>query len=1217
MFFSVFLFSCANNDVFYNIEQSDTTDDTDSEIIYTTYLIGDAGGDTAQSKNALELLRTKLKAENPDQTAVVFLGDNIYPEGLHKKDHELRSQDEARLNAQINAVKDFKGRITFIPGNHDWKKGKLEGLEFIKRQEKYIQKELGKVFDPSHGCPGPKEIELGKDAMMIVIDTQWWLHQYDKAKGPKDDCDIRTKEAFLAAFKEALKSNRDKHLLVVGHHPLYSNGVHGGYFGWQDHLFPLTRKKKNLWIPLPLIGSIYPFSRSFFGNIQDIPHPQYQSLVNELVTAMNEYDNVVYAAGHEHNMQYVHVNRLHHVVAGSGSKKTRLKNNSRMDFGAEKYGFATLEYFSNGKTRLKYWNAEDPKGSILFNKAIYEKEVKTFSDKPAEKISYANQFQKVVPDSTFAASGFKRLFLGNLNRELWTLPIEVPVLDIHHDYGGLTPIGKGGGMQTISLKLKGGDGHIYKARGIKKNADFLVGRDLRGTLAQDAVYDGIAGSHPYASVAVPKFAKAAKIFYTEPRLVYIPKDPILGDYLEEFGGMFALIEIHPSDDMSNYENFGNSSKVINYNKVIDKLEKDPKNQVDVDFAVRSRLLDIFLGDWDRHDDQWRWAKFEEEDRNIYRPIPRDRDQVFFAFDGLVMNTANRKWLLRKFQPFKEEIRDIAGLCFNARYFDRYFLSSAEEDVWIKEAKNLQEWLDDDVIQLALKDLPDEAYEYNGEELQKILIQRRKHLVEFAQRYYKILAKEVDVRGTLEKDYFEVIRHENGDVEVNVYPRKKGEKILEEKFYHRRFKKGETKEIRLFGLDDKDEYQISGESKKSILVRIIASENKDKIEDKSSVKNLRKSTIIYDEEGKSDIELGTEAKLYKMSEKDALIYDRKAFKYDNLTPIPSVGVNPDDGLYFGPGFRFVKYGFNKRPFKYAHDFNMNYAMRAEGFNFRYDIDYIDLFKSIDLESSFEFNLPEVFQYYGEGNETSPSEFQIGNSDTRIDYYNLDAKFKYASTNNASQLNIHLGYQIADLNKNPFFESNFSAKRNQQFIKTGLSYQYLNVDDRVNPSKGLGFKMSVSNTNSIINNESNFVQVGSEALFYIPINYFKKQTVFAVRGGWKQNFGDYLFYQANFLSGLNEFRGVTRNRFSGESVAYGNAEIRKSLTKVKNYIIPFDIGIVGHFDTGRVWVENDQSDLWHYSYGGGLYFNMLKFMTLVGTYSVSDVDSVFNLGTQFYF
>jgi len=67
-------------------------------------------------------------------------------------------------------------------------------------------------------------------------------------------------------------------------------------------------------------------------------------------------------------------------------------------------------------------------------------------------------------------------------------------------------------------------------------------------------------------------------------------------------------------------------------KPLELLSKNHKHKVDQQFVLRSHLfdvwVDVWVDDWDRHDDQWRWATFEKEGYTLYRPIPRDRDQVF-------------------------------------------------------------------------------------------------------------------------------------------------------------------------------------------------------------------------------------------------------------------------------------------------------------------------------------------------------------------------------------------------------------------------------------------------------------------------------------------------------------------------------------------------------------------------------------------------------------
>ena len=181
---------CNRKSVFVqsSLEQNRTTNNELDNLAQVVYLIGDAGGEVEGSASNFKLLKAELDKSDQENTSVVFLGDNIYASGLHEESHPLRAEDEKRIDAQIDIVKDFKGNITFIPGNHDWQKGGKDGFQFIKRQEDYIQDKLGKVFDPSDGCPGPKDIEISKELSLIIIDTQWWLHQYKKGRGEQEDC---------------------------------------------------------------------------------------------------------------------------------------------------------------------------------------------------------------------------------------------------------------------------------------------------------------------------------------------------------------------------------------------------------------------------------------------------------------------------------------------------------------------------------------------------------------------------------------------------------------------------------------------------------------------------------------------------------------------------------------------------------------------------------------------------------------------------------------------------------------------------------------------------------------------------------------------------------------------------------------------------------------------------------------------------------------------
>src|SRR4029077_16428910 len=102
-------------------------------------------------------------------------------------------------------------------------------------------------------------------------------------------------------------------------------------------------------------------------------------------------------------------------------------------------------------------------------------------------------------------------------------------------------------------------------------------------------------------------------------------------------------------------------------KVQQLLQKDNDNSVNQKLVLRARLLDILIGDWDRHEDQWRWIKTKGEDGSVYLPVPRDRDQAFYTTSGIFPWIVSHQYLKSKFQGFHETIRDINGFNFNARY----------------------------------------------------------------------------------------------------------------------------------------------------------------------------------------------------------------------------------------------------------------------------------------------------------------------------------------------------------------------------------------------------------------------------------------------------------------------------------------------------------------------------------------------------------------------
>ena len=102
----------------------------------------------------------------------------------------------------------------------------------------------------------------------------------------------------------------------------------------------------------------------------------------------------------------------------------------------------------------------------------------------------------------------------------------------------------------------------------------------------------------------------------------------------------------------------------------------------------------------------------------------------------------------------------------------------------------------------------------------------------------------------------------------------------------------------------------------------------------------------------------------------------------------------------------------------------------------------------------------------------------------------------------------------------------------------------------------------------------------------------------------------------LGANNYLRGFRKNRFAGNSLAYGSLEFRIKLFDSKSYVFPGQVGLVAFNDIGRVWLKGEDSHKWHYAYGGGFYYVPYNMVLVSATVALSREESLvnFTLGTK---
>ncbi|MEM9934137.1 MAG: BamA/TamA family outer membrane protein [Bacteroidota bacterium] len=1208
-------------------------------IKHTVYLLGD-GGNTHLEEHApnFELLGRMLSKEGENAT-LVLLGDNIYPAGLPAEGAENRKEAEGAMNAQLDLAKKFDGELYAIPGNHDWNHWSAGGREAILRQAEYAKEYLGKknVVYPKDGCGDPKAIKLEEDLTLILLDSQWFLHPWEEEPDMNKGCKVKSRDEFKAVLEEIIDENDDGDFIFAFHHPLFSDGPHGGWFTLRDHIFPLTRFNKGLYIPLPVLGSVGTALRHAGISNQEVKHPQYMHLKEILREVTYDAGHVVFASGHEHTLQYftdprsfaitgiVKADR-HYIVSGSGSEETYIVKNGQSEFGYAGYGFARLQYYKNGEVWMEFWRPSETSadGELLFRKRIKSESLQ-ISDK-VDNADFDHPAKvKAVADSSYVAEKGQRTWLGDLHREAWLAEIEFPTLDLSNTkYGNLTPIKKGGGIQTKSLRLENENGKQYTMRSVDKDVTLLIPEFARGTVVQDFAQDELAMAHPYGAWVVPELANAAGVYHTNPDFYYVPKQDALGDFKEYFGDGVYLLEERPAKNRDDVASFGYAKDVESTRKVLRKIRDTYEHKVKQEEVLRARLLDIWLGDWDRHDDQWRWAKEEEGDFTTYRPIPRDRDQVFLKVDGIIPWFVSRKWGARMFQDFDYDIRDIQGLCFNARFFDRTFLTEMDEEDWINMAEEMKPRLTDEVMKSAFEAWPKELYDINGDIIIDKLKSRRAKLTDFAKEYYSYLAKEVDVWGTDKRERFIVERLNDQQTKVTVYAvNKKGEEKA--KMYERVFKKDETKEIRLYGFQGKDEFILTGNTQKGIKVRIIGGQGNDKVETKISNGKAGK-VLVYDTSEGNEVAWNAGFKNKTTIGNEANVYERKAFTLDSYLPLIVPGWNVDDGFVLGAGILKTNHGFRKEPYKSKHSFMAKYAFATQALQGSYSWDQVGVFGKWDFLLNAEAFAPtHVRNYFGLGNNTvytdeNDDDFDFNRLRQSRIVINPSFKKFFSANRHTFRIGPVYDYNLIDRTVGRFIAQ--EAERTagdfdpKHYVGVEADLQINAVDNNFLPRRGFKWNVNTSWKTNLSDNNNSFTRLSTDLSLY----HFTKRPVpivWATRVGFANNWGNYDFFQANTLGRRTNLRGFRGERFAGDAAFFHNTDLRIGLANTKSYWLPMEIGLVGFFDHGRVWLEGEDSDEWHMGYGGGLLLSPYQTLVTTLTYSISDEFNIFEFRLGFYF
>jgi len=1173
------LYSCAKKSI-QIASQEEFTGNT--EDYRSFYLLGNLGANQAQDPNVFKTMVANIQRKATDNDYTIILGDNVKANRLNRIDHDKK--DTQQFKDQLKQLAGLPTKTLVIPGDEDWND---EGIDGLKKIEEFTEELLGndEAFQPENACP-IEEIDISESMHLIVVDSQWYIEDWDKNPKFNDECEIKTREKFVKVLKDAMRKARHKTVILAMHHPLYSNGVHGGELGLRMLTKPV---QENAY--LPVAGFPYSVVRSQAGIFpQDRYNPLMNELMEEIATMSSDIDRVVVVSGHEQSLQYIDQGNIKQLISGSTTATNIASLGKKGIFSAGKLGYVELRIYKDQSSQV-FFNVVDENGNLkqVFQNNLFDKK-QPYDIDSLPPITEQFISSSVYPTEETEVDKDHEEFYGVHYRKLYGMQIKAPTVMLDTLYGGLKVERAGGGNQTQGLRLVDSLDREFNMRALEKDAvQFLksAGYDkldadkyFAETLPQELIRDFYTAAHPYGAFAVPRLAGAIDLSHTHPKLFYVPKQPVLGDFNDVHGDRLYMIVEKPDDSFDNAHMFGYNEDVESTDDLFDKIRSDEEYVVDEQLYIRARIFDMLLGDWDRHEDQWRWAEIKEsEDKSRFVAIPRDRDQVFARFDGKLLKFMNNViGSTKQFGNYGPDIEYIKQFSQSAINLDRAVLQRTTLDNWLAEVKFIQDKITPSIVEKAFNEMPDEVKDAQWMETQEDLLSRKRNLEQIVQRYYEQFITFQTLKGTDKDDRFEIIRAD-GSTTVTAHRIKDGKNA--EELFSRTFEDKKTEELWIYGLDDDDEFKVSGgDGSSKIHVVIAGGKGKDQY-DLETVKNIS----VFDYRSEDNEFIGKKGKAILRDDYDINHYDHKKKPQEKSTFRLNLSYNPDDGFRPQLGIEKSKIGYERNPYSFKYGLDVDYRSLTQAAVFTGYVAKANVVGHWNLQLDAGITTNNYTEnFFGYGNRTDFNEntsFDLN----RIQLQKQWAGFQfYKNGDYGSNFKIgakYSGYEV----DNTIPVSTGVTQERDDYLDFFLTYQFHSTDSQRFPTRGMWLENQTAFTDNLANGK-HFLTVDPSLTFWNAIDNERKLVVKSAIAGQLRIGDDPLFYQAARLGANNGLRSYRQERFAGNYALNASIDLRYDMSPIKTRLLPLRVIPYVGLDTGRVWVSRENVSSFHVGYGGGL-------------------------------
>lgn len=692
------------------------------------------------------------------------------------------------------------------------------------------------------------------------------------------------------------------------------------------------------------------------------------------------------------------------------------------------------------------------------------------------------------------------------------------------------------------------------------------------TYTERFIADAYTLVHPLATIITEDLAKKVQLNTTDTKIVFVD-------------GKFQ-------------KKVDEAKNTISTQEVIVYLQEHSKYKIDEETYVRSRILDMLIGNSLDVNQSYGWV-VSEKDQNVYVPHTVDRGFSFLKKDGLLFGFLLKSLGIENLNNYYNKRLKAEKINAHNLVYDLTLTKGIKESAWIEQAGFIKAKLTETVLDEVFAQLPAEYQNITEhKKLKKVLMNRVKNIDVLVRDYYDVLQKIVIISGTAQDDTFKIEQDQN-TVSITLVNSQTQEVVLKNHYFSEK-----TKEIWLYGLGGIDTFSVSATARNNIVVRIINNDNFNDYQLEQAMGNLK----IYTPESalvtKDDV---GQAVLYKTNSPDILEYSQNRPKKHTLDFQPGLLFDTDLSVRFGGKLTYTRFVFKNAPFSARHELSWNHY-----YSFLYSGTFPTLSSKTAYTTDVWMTSSNHFQnFFGFGNESQNYESSFGRDYNRVllqkTGFDMGILFSFSETQSAV---IKAGierYSIADqqkFNRDDIFQEGELQHKNNVFLNVKGNYR-ISSDENTASKLKYSFEPEVGLMLNFRDMNRNVPYLsGALSLYYYP-DYNQKYTIASVVRA-KALFNEtYEFYQAAVMGGETGLRGFRNERFSGQQYFVHSNDFRINIGRLSNKVMPLNLETFVGIDYGRVWYAHENSQQWHTSFGGGLSFKVInKFNTNISYFTSSE-------------